>query len=199
MSDFLYMGSVKKEERQSVFFCMGRLLFLLALLMVRVRWGNRFEENRPAAGGRISERDPMRQLQKKMAGGYFFAWWCCGGGGGSFVSSHSLDGVGSDKLRKTAPATARVDSPSATCAEESRRWFSDLLQGAAVPLPSSRRASLRATLLPRQSFFWWALNFSFSLRSELVVEWKISNFDFFCVSFPVIMVTSKMTCSHKTT
>ena len=37
LSDFLYMGSVKKEESQSVFFCMGRLLFLLALLMVRVR------------------------------------------------------------------------------------------------------------------------------------------------------------------
>ena len=77
----------------------------------------------------------MRQLQKKMAGGYFFAWWCCGGGGGSFVSSHSLDGVGSDKLRKTAPTSARVvDSPSATCAEESRRWFSDLLQGAATSI-----------------------------------------------------------------
>ena len=36
-SDFLYMGSVKKKERQSVFFCTGRLLFPLALLMVRVR------------------------------------------------------------------------------------------------------------------------------------------------------------------
>ena len=98
----------------------------------------------------------MRQLQKKMAGGYSFAWWCCGGGGGSFVSSHSLDGVGSDKLRKTAPTSARVvDSPSATCAEESRRWFSDLLQGAAVLLPSSRRASLRATLLAVASVFFF--------------------------------------------
>ena len=37
LSDFLYMGSVKKEESQSVFFCMGRLLFLFPLLMVRVR------------------------------------------------------------------------------------------------------------------------------------------------------------------
>ena len=33
-----------------------------------------------------------------MAGGYSFAWWF----EGAFVSSHSLDGVGSDELRKTA-------------------------------------------------------------------------------------------------
>ena len=83
---------------------------------------------------------------------------------------------------KPPHCTARADSPSATCAEESRRW---LLRSAAEGrlLPSSRRASLRATLpgAACQSFFWWALNFSwtFSLRSELVVKCNISIFDFF--------------------
>ena len=84
---------------------------------------------------------------------------------GAFVSSHSLDGVGSDKFRKTAPATARVDSPSATCAEESRRW---LLRSAAEGrlLPSSRRASLRATLPAAASVFFFGELSTFHGRSR---------------------------------
>ena len=74
-------------------------------------------------------------------------------GRGAFVSSHSLDGVGSDKLRKTAPATARADSPSATCAEESRRWLLRSAAGGGYFHPAGVPVSAQHCLVPRQSFF----------------------------------------------
>ena len=104
-------------------------------------------------------------------------WW----GGGGVVSSHSLDGVGSDELRKTAPLHCKGGGLSERDLRRGKPSVVVEICCRGRLLPSSRRASLRATLLPRQSFFWWALNFSwtFSLRSELVVKCNISIFDFF--------------------
>ena len=161
------MGSVKKEERQSVFFCMGRLLFLLALLMVRVRWGNRFEENRPAAGGRISERKKWLVVIL-LHGGVLVV---VGGGGGAFVSSHSLDGVVSDKLRKTAPALQGWWTLRARPAPRKAVggcW--DLLQGGGYFHPAGVPVSAQHCLVPRVSLFFGELSTWISIKIPIVLS-----------------------------
>ena len=113
---------------------------------------------------------------------FSFSWWC-------WIRW----------VEENRPTARRVDSPSATCAEESRRWLLRSAAGGGGLLPSSRRASLRATLPAAASVFFLV---SSRLFTDIFARiWACSwmqNYNFwicFCVSFPVILVTSKMTCS----